>query len=143
MGDADPLDLALVATCIAGACIGFLWWNAPPAKLFMGDTGSLALGAAVAGIAIMSRTELLMIVLGGLFVFETAAVIIQVGVFKATKRRNGGVGRRVFRMNPIHHHFELLGWSQVTVAIRFWSIAAVCVSAGLGIFYGEGLLAAG
>lgn len=139
----DPLDLALVAACIAGACIGFLWWNAPPAKLFMGDTGSLALGAALAGIAIMSRTELLMIVLGGLFVLETVAVIIQVGVFKATKRRNGGVGRRVFRMTPIHHHFELLGWSQVTVAIRFWIIAAVCVSAGLGIFYGEWLLAAG
>ncbi|MFC0674696.1 phospho-N-acetylmuramoyl-pentapeptide-transferase [Brachybacterium hainanense] len=139
----DPLDLALVAACLAGACIGFLWWNAPPAKLFMGDTGSLALGAALAGLAIMSRTELLMIILGGLFVFETVTVILQVGVFKATKRRNGGVGKRLFRITPIHHHFEMLGWSQVTVAIRFWIIAAVCVGAGLAVFYGEWVVAAG
>ncbi|UQN28571.1 phospho-N-acetylmuramoyl-pentapeptide-transferase [Brachybacterium kimchii] len=139
----DPLDLALVAACLAGACIGFLWWNTPPAILFMGDTGSLALGGALAGLAIMTRTELLMVVLGGLFVFETVTVILQVGFFKLTKRRNNGVGRRLFLITPIHHHFEMRGWSQVTVSIRFWLISAICVGAGLALFYGEWVLRAG
>ena len=127
----DPFDLAVVAACITGACFGFLWWNAPPAKIFMGDTGSLALGSALAGIAILSRTELLLVVLGGLFVMETVSVMLQVSYFKVSK------GRRVFRMAPIHHHFEMLGWEQVTVVIRFWIITGLCVAAGLGLFYAE------
>nr|WP_279671720.1 phospho-N-acetylmuramoyl-pentapeptide-transferase [Flexivirga meconopsidis] len=133
----DPLDLAVVAACVVGACFGFLWWNAAPAKIFMGDTGSLGLGGALAGLAITTRTELLMVVLGGLFVMETLSVILQVGYFKLTKRSNGGVGKRLFRITPIHHHFEMLGWEQITVTIRFWIICGICVAAGLGIFYAE------
>jgi phospho-N-acetylmuramoyl-pentapeptide-transferase len=127
----DPLDLAVVAASIAGACIGFLWWNASPAQIFMGDTGSLALGAALAGLAILSRTELLLVVLGGLFVVETLSVMLQVGFFKVSR------GRRIFKMAPIHHHFEMLGWEQITVVIRFWVITGLCVAAGVGIFYAE------
>ncbi|KGN37090.1 phospho-N-acetylmuramoyl-pentapeptide-transferase [Knoellia subterranea] len=137
----DPLDLAVVAACIMGACFGFLWWNAAPARVFMGDTGSLGLGAALAGLAIMTRTELLTVIIGGLFVMETVSVMLQVGYFKATKRSNGGVGKRLFRMTPIHHHFEMLGWEQITITIRFWIICGVCVLAGLGVFYGEWILA--
>lgn len=136
----DPLDLAVVAGCLMGACLGFLWWNTSPARLFMGDTGSLALGGALAGLAIMTRTELLMVILGGLFVFETLTVILQVSYFKATKRRHGGVGRRLFLITPIHHHFEMRGWEQITVSIRFWIIGGICVAAGLGLFYGEWIL---
>jgi phospho-N-acetylmuramoyl-pentapeptide-transferase len=132
----DPLDLAVIAAAITGACFGFLWWNASPAAIFMGDTGSLALGGALAGFAIMTRTELLLVVLGGLFVLETVSVMLQVAWFKTTKRLTG-TGRRVFRLAPIHHHFEMLGWEQVTVAIRFWIIAGLCVAAGMGIFYAE------
>ncbi len=127
----DPLDLAVVAAAITGACFGFLWWNASPAAIFMGDTGSLSLGSALAGLAILTRTELLAVVLGGIFVLETLSVMIQVGYFKATK------GRRVFRMAPLHHHFEMLGWEQVTVVIRFWIITGLFVATGLGIFYAE------
>ncbi|CAI9419764.1 phospho-N-acetylmuramoyl-pentapeptide-transferase [Nocardioides sp. T2.26MG-1] len=132
----DPLDLAVVAAAITGACFGFLWWNASPAAIFMGDTGSLALGGALAGLAILTRTELLLIILGGLFVLETVSVMLQVTTFKVTKRLTG-TGRRVFRIAPIHHHFEMLGWEQVTVTIRFWIITGLCVAAGLGIFYAE------
>ncbi|KQW53329.1 phospho-N-acetylmuramoyl-pentapeptide-transferase [Nocardioides sp. Root1257] len=132
----DPLDLAIVSAALTGACFGFLWWNASPAAIFMGDTGSLSLGAALAGLAILTRTELLLVVLGGLFVLETVSVIIQVGTFKVTKRLTG-TGRRVFRMTPIHHHFEMLGWEQITVVIRFWIITGLCVAGGLGIFYAE------
>jgi phospho-N-acetylmuramoyl-pentapeptide-transferase len=131
---ASPLDLATVAAALTGACFGFLWWNASPAKIILGDTGSLALGAAMAGFAVLTRTELLLVVLGGLYVAVTGSVMIQVSWFKLT-RRTTGVGRRVFRMTPLHHHFELLGWEQVTVVIRFWIVAGVCVAAGLGIFY--------
>jgi phospho-N-acetylmuramoyl-pentapeptide-transferase len=127
----DPYDLAVVAVALAGACFGFLWWNAEPAKIFMGDTGSLSLGGALAGLAIFTRTELLLIILGGLLVIEVMSVILQVGFFKATK------GRRLFKMSPIHHHFELLGWAQVTIVMRFWIICGLCVAAGLGIFYAE------
>ncbi len=127
----DPLDLAVVCAAITGACFGFLWWNASPAAIFMGDTGSLALGGALAGFAILTRTELLMVILGGLFVVETLSVMLQVGFFRLTK------GRRIFRMAPLHHHFEMLGWEQVTVVIRFWIITGLCVAAGLGIFYAE------
>ncbi len=132
----DPLDLAVVAAALTGACFGFLWWNASPAAIFMGDTGSLALGGAVAGLAILTRTELLLVILGGLFVLETVSVVLQVTCFKVTKRLTG-TGRRIFRIAPIHHHFEMLGWEQVTVTIRFWIITGICVAAGLGIFYAE------
>jgi phospho-N-acetylmuramoyl-pentapeptide-transferase len=127
----DPLDLAVIAAAITGACFGFLWWNAAPAAIFMGDTGSLALGAALAGFAILTRTEMLLIILGGLFLVETLSVMMQVGFFKLSK------GRRIFRMAPLHHHFEMLGWEQVTVVIRFWIITGLAVAAGLGIFYAE------
>jgi phospho-N-acetylmuramoyl-pentapeptide-transferase len=131
---ASPLDLATVAAALTGACFGFLWWNASPARIIMGDTGSLAVGAAMGGFALLTRTELLLIVLGGLYVAVTGSVMLQVSWFKLT-RRTTGVGKRIFRMTPLHHHFELLGWEQVTVVIRFWIIAGVCVAAGLGIFY--------
>lgn len=125
----DPLDLAVVSAAITGACFGFLWWNASPARIFMGDTGSLSLGGALAGLAILTRTEGLLLILGGLFVIETLSVMLQVGYFKATK------GKRIFRMAPLHHHFEMRGWEQVTVVIRFWIITGLCVVAGLGVFY--------
>ncbi|MGL5406075.1 MAG: phospho-N-acetylmuramoyl-pentapeptide-transferase [Propionibacteriaceae bacterium] len=127
----DPLDLAVLAIAIAGACFGFLWWNAKPAKIYLGDTGSLALGGALAGFAICTRTEVLLVLLGGLFVVETLSVMLQVGWFKFSS------GKRLFKMAPIHHHFELLGWNEVTVVIRFWIIAGLCVAAALGIFYAE------
>ncbi|KRF17398.1 phospho-N-acetylmuramoyl-pentapeptide-transferase [Nocardioides sp. Soil797] len=132
----DPLDLAIVASAITGACFGFLWWNASPAQIFMGDTGSLALGAGLAGLAILTRTELLLVILGGLFVMVTLSVMMQVTYFKATRKLTG-TGRRIFRMTPLHHHFEMLGWEQVTVVIRFWIITGLCVATGLGIFYAE------
>jgi phospho-N-acetylmuramoyl-pentapeptide-transferase len=127
----DPLDLAAVAAALTGACFGFLWWNASPAKIFMGDTGSLSLGGALAGLAVLTHTEFLLAVLGGLFVIQTLSVILQVGYFKATG------GRRMFRMAPLHHHFELKGWDEITVVIRFWIITGICVATGLGIFYAE------
>ncbi|MER5254895.1 MULTISPECIES: phospho-N-acetylmuramoyl-pentapeptide-transferase [unclassified Streptomyces] len=124
----DPLDLAVVASALMGACFGFLWWNTSPAKIFMGDTGSLALGGALAGLAICSRTEMLLALLGGLFVLITMSVVIQVGSFRMT-------GKRVFRMAPLQHHFELKGWSEVLVVVRFWIIQGMCVIVGLGLFY--------
>jgi phospho-N-acetylmuramoyl-pentapeptide-transferase len=124
----DPLDLAVVAAALMGSCFGFLWWNTSPAKIFMGDTGSLALGGALAGLAICSRTELLVALLGGLFVLITMSVVIQVGSFRLT-------GKRVFRMAPLQHHFELKGWSEVLVVVRFWIIQGMCVIVGLGLFY--------
>lgn len=130
----DPLDLAVFAAAITGACVGFLWWNAKPARIIMGDVGSLAIGGALAGLAIMSRTELLMAVIAGVFVLETASVLLQVGYFKLTKRVTD-VGRRIFRIAPVHHHFEHLGWDEVNVVIRFWVIAGIFVVTGLGIFY--------
>ncbi len=129
----DPLDLAIIAASITGACFGFLWWNASPAAIFMGDTGSLALGGGLAGFAILTRTELLLVILGGLFVLITTSVMIQVSWFKVT-RKFTGVGKRVFRMTPLHHHFEMLGWEQVTIVIRFWIITGLCVATGLGVF---------
>lgn len=134
----DPLDLAVFAAAITSACIGFLWWNAKPARIIMGDVGSLAIGAALAGLAIMSRTELLMALIAGLFVLETACVILQMGYFKLTRRLTG-TGRRIFRIAPVHHHFEHLGWDEVTVVIRFWIVAGVFVAAGLGVFYASWL----
>jgi phospho-N-acetylmuramoyl-pentapeptide-transferase len=128
----DPLDLAVVAASVLGACFGFLWWNAPPARIFMGDTGSLALGGVLAGLAVCTKTQLLLAILGGLFVVIALSVIIQVGSFKLT-------GRRVFRMAPLQHHFELLGWAETTIVIRFWLICGLFVALGLGIFYVEWL----
>ncbi|MFL6090828.1 MAG: phospho-N-acetylmuramoyl-pentapeptide-transferase [Aeromicrobium sp.] len=127
----DPLDLAVVASALTGACFGFLWWNASPAKIFMGDTGSLSLGGAMAGFALMTRTELLLLLIGGLFVMITASVIMQVGYFKATK------GKRIFRMAPLQHHFELLGWAEITIVVRFWILSGLFVMAGMGVFYYE------
>ncbi|MFE3176194.1 phospho-N-acetylmuramoyl-pentapeptide-transferase [Amycolatopsis sp. NPDC059090] len=128
----DPLDLAVVAAAATGACIGFLWWNAAPAKIFMGDTGSLALGGLVAGLSMTTRTELLAIVIGGLFMVEMISVVTQIAVFRTTRRR-------LFRMAPFHHHFELAGWAETTVIIRFWLLSAICCMFGLGLFYSEQL----
>jgi len=128
----DPLDLAVVAAALMGACIGFLWWNAPPAKIFMGDTGSLALGGGIAGLAVLSRTELLLLLVGGLFVIITMSVILQVASFRLT-------GKRIFRMAPLQHHFELLGWVEETIVIRFWIISALSIGLALGLFYAEWL----
>jgi phospho-N-acetylmuramoyl-pentapeptide-transferase len=128
----DPLDLAVVAAAAAGACVGFLWWNAAPAKIFMGDTGSLALGGLVAGLSMTTRTELLAIVIGGLFMVEMISVVAQIAVFRTTRRR-------LFRMAPFHHHFELAGWAETTVIIRFWLLSAICCMFGLGLFYSEQL----
>ena len=126
----DPLDLAVVAAAITGALFGFLWWNASPAKIFMGDTGSLALGGALAALTILTRTEILGAIIGGLFVVIVLSDVIQIGFFKMT-------GRRVFKMAPLHHHFELSGWGEVTIVIRFWIIAGLFVTLGVGIFYTE------
>jgi phospho-N-acetylmuramoyl-pentapeptide-transferase len=127
----DPMDLAVLAAALAAACTGFLWWNTSPAKIFMGDTGSLALGGALAGLAISMRTELLLIALGGLFVLITLSVIIQVGYFKISG------GKRIFRMAPLQHHFELKGWGEVTIVVRFWILAGLSVAIGLGLFYAQ------
>jgi phospho-N-acetylmuramoyl-pentapeptide-transferase len=132
----DPLDVTLVAAAGLGACLGFLWWNTSPARIFMGDTGSLALGGLLAGLAVVTRTELLLVVLGGLFVAVTLSVVIQVAFFRATRRR-------VFRMAPLHHHFELAGWTENTVIVRFWLVTGMSVAFGLGLFYADWLAIAG
>ena len=121
------LDLAIVAGAELGRPPGS-WWNAAPARIFMGDTGSLALGRLMGALAIVTNTQLLLIVLGGLFVIETASVIAQVIAFRGFKRR-------IFRMSPIHHHFELAGWPEFTVIVRFWIVTGLCVAVGLGLFY--------
>ena len=120
---AQALDLAIVAAAMLGACAGFLWWNAAPAQIFMGDTGSLAIGGAMAGLALLTSTQLLLPILGGLYVVETLSVIAQVISFR-------GFGRRVLRMAPIHHHFEVGGWPEFTVIVRFWLFAGLCVALG-------------
>lgn len=130
------LDLAVVAAAMMGACAGFLWWNAAPARIFMGDTGSLAIGTGLAVLALSTSTSLLLPILGLLFVVETLSVIIQVAAFRTT-------GRRVFRMAPIHHHFELAGWPETTVIIRLWMVTAGTTALGLGLFYREFIRAGG
>jgi phospho-N-acetylmuramoyl-pentapeptide-transferase len=127
----DSLDLAIVAAAIAASLIGFLWWNTSPAQIFMGDTGSLAIGGALAALAILTRTELLLILIGGLFLIVTGSVIVQRAYFKITG------GKRIFLMSPLHHHFELKGWAEVTVVVRFWLIAGLFVAGGVGLFYLE------
>lgn len=129
----DPLALAVVATAIVGSLIGFLWWNTSPAQIFLGDTGSLALGGALAALAVFSHTELMLLLIGGLFVIEAGSVIVQRAYFKITH------GKRIFLMSPIHHHFELKGWAEVTVVVRFWIIGGLLVAAGVGTFYLEWL----
>jgi phospho-N-acetylmuramoyl-pentapeptide-transferase len=124
------LDLAVVAASMLGATIGFLWWNAAPARIIMGDTGSLAIGAALSGLALLTNTQLLLPIIGGLFVFETLSVMIQVFAFRVFHRR-------VFRMAPIHHHYELADWPETTVIIRFWILAGLSTSMGLGLYYAD------
>ena len=127
---AQQIDLAVIAAAMMGACVGFLWWNALPARIFMGDTGSMAIGAALAGLAILTQTILLLPILGGLYVMETGSVILQIISFRGFKRR-------LFRMSPIHHHFELLGWPESTVVVRFWILAGFAMALGLGLFYAD------
>ena len=112
------------------ACAGFLWWNAAPARIFMGDTGSLAIGAGLAGLALSTNTVLLLPLIGGVFVMETVSVILQVGSFRM-------FGRRIFRMAPLHHHFELRGWPETTVIIRFWIIGGIVTAVALGLYYAD------
>ncbi len=130
IGAGAALDIAVVTAAVTAAAAGFLWHNAPPARIFMGDTGSLALGGLMAAVAVATNTQVLLVVLGGLFVVETLSVVVQVAVFRTT-------GRRVFRMAPFHHHFELLGWQEATIIVRFWILAGIGVALGLGIFYAE------
>src|SRR6202046_4201353 len=130
----EPLDLAVVAAALMAACVGFLWWNAPPARIFMGDTGSLAIGGVLAGLAVCTKTQLLLVIMGGLFVIITMSDVIQVTVFRITKFKTGKPFR-VFRMTPLHHHFELAGWAETTIVVRFWLIAGMFVALGLSIFY--------
>ncbi len=120
-------DLALLASCLVGACVGFLWFNSFPASIFMGDTGSLGLGGAIAGLAIMTRTEVLLILLGGIFVIEVLSVVIQVFSFQTFRKR-------VFLMAPIHHHFELQGWSETKIILRFWIVAAALGAIGFVLY---------
>jgi phospho-N-acetylmuramoyl-pentapeptide-transferase len=133
---ASALDVAIVAAGALGSVSGFLWWNAAPARIFMGDTGSLAIGGLLAGLAIVTNTQLLLLVLGGLYALVTTSVIIQVAAFRLT-------GRRVFRMAPLHHHFELAGWPEFTVIVRFWILSGLAVAFGLGLFYADFLARGG
>jgi phospho-N-acetylmuramoyl-pentapeptide-transferase len=126
----SALELAIFAAALFGALLGFLWWNTAPAKIFMGDVGSQSIGGALAALALISNTDLLLLLLGGLYVMETVTVIIQIISFR-------GFGRRVFRMTPIHHHFELLGWPETTITVRFWILAALGVALGHGLLYGD------
>lgn len=124
----NALDLSVLAASIVGACAGFLWWNAAPAQIFMGDVGSLALGGALAGFAVVTKTELLLVFLGGIYVLETLSVIAQIISYRGFKKR-------ILKMAPIHHHFEVLGWPETTVIVRFWLFSGACVAIGLGLFY--------
>ncbi|MGH8910802.1 MAG: phospho-N-acetylmuramoyl-pentapeptide-transferase, partial [Egibacteraceae bacterium] len=128
--------LAIAAAAGMGAALGFLWWNAPPARIFMGDTGSLAIGGMLASLAVLTETQLLLVILGGLFVIETASVLLQIVSYRLFRRR-------IFKMAPLHHHFELAGWQETTVIVRFWIIGGLCVALGLGLFYAEYLSRAG
>jgi len=124
---AGQQDLALLSACLVGACVGFLWFNAFPATIFMGDTGSLGIGGAIAGLAIMTKTEILLILIGGIFVVEALSVLIQVFSFQTFRKR-------VFLMAPIHHHFELMAWSETKIILRFWIVAAICSAIGFTLY---------
>jgi len=126
--DPGMLDLSVLSACIVGACLGFLWFNTFPADVFMGDTGSLGLGGAIAGMAILTRTEILLVLIGGLFVLETLSVIAQVVSFRLFHRR-------VLLMAPLHHHFEMKAWSETKIIVRFWIIAAIMAGTGFAIYY--------
>jgi phospho-N-acetylmuramoyl-pentapeptide-transferase len=128
----NPYDLAVLAAALAGACAGFLWWNAAPARIFMGDVGALALGSSIALLALTTNTHLLLVLLCGINVVEAGSVALQMAVFRATGRR-----RRLFRLSPIHHHFELAGWPETTVIIRFWLVAGACVAAAVAVFIAD------
>jgi phospho-N-acetylmuramoyl-pentapeptide-transferase len=130
LGAGEALDVAIIVAAVTAACAGFLWHNAPPASIFMGDTGSLALGGLLAAVSVATNTQVLLVLMGGLFVIETLSVIVQVAVFRTT-------GKRVFRMAPLHHHFELMGWQETTIIVRFWIIAGLGLAVGLGLFYAE------
>lgn len=124
----DSLETALLAAAIGGACVGFLWYNSYPADIFMGDTGSLGLGAAIAALAVITKTELLLLIIGGIYVAETLSVMLQVAGFKAT-------GKRIFRMAPLHHHFEMLGWSETKVMVRFWIVTGILAGLGFAMYF--------
>ena len=126
----DPLELAVISAAMFGALLGFLWWNAPPAGIFMGDVGSQGIGGLLAALALLTNTQLLLIILGAIYVAETLSVILQVASFKMT-------GKRIFRMSPLHFHFDLGGWPETTVVIRFWILTGIGVALGLGFFYGD------
>jgi len=126
----DPLELAIISAAMFGALLGFLWWNAPPAKIFMGDVGSQGIGGLLAALALLTNTHLLLVVLGAVFVAETLSVIAQVASFRTT-------GNRIFRMSPLHFHFDLGGWPETVVVIRFWILTGVGVALGLGLFYAD------
>ncbi len=126
----DPLELAIVSAAMFGALLGFLWWNAHPAKIIMGDVGAQAIGGLIAALALLTNTQLLLLVIGGIFVAETLSVILQVASFRMT-------GRRIFKMSPLHFHFDLMGWAETTVVIRFWILTGIGVALGLGLFYGD------
>ncbi len=126
----DPLEIALIAGACAGACVGFLWWNASPARIFMGDTGSMALGALIAGLAVATKTVFMLPIFTVLYFIITVTWVMQIGSYRTT-------GKRIFRMVPLQHHFELAGWSEVNVVIRFWIVAGLGVAAALGLFYAD------
>ena len=126
----DPLELAIISAGMFGALLGFLWWNAHPAKIIMGDVGSQAIGGLLAAMALLTNTQLLLVIIGGIFVAETLSVILQVASFKLT-------GNRIFRMSPLHFHFDLMGWPETTVVIRFWILTGIGVALGLGLFYAD------
>ncbi len=126
----EPLEMAIISAAMFGALLGFLWWNAPPAKIFMGDVGSQGIGGLLAALALLTNTQLLLVVLGAIFVAETVSVILQVASFKLT-------GKRIFRMSPLHFHFDLGGWPETTVVVRFWILTGIGVALGLGFFYGD------
>jgi len=128
--DESFLDTAVVAAAMVGACAGFLWWNAAPARIFMGDTGSLAIGAGLACLALSTNTVLLLPIIGGVFVMETVSVVLQIGSFRM-------FGRRIFRMAPLHHHFELGGWPETTVIIRLWIVGGLFTALALGLYYAD------
>ncbi|MFJ6652685.1 phospho-N-acetylmuramoyl-pentapeptide-transferase [Microbacterium sp. NPDC091313] len=132
-GTRDPFDLAIVSAAFVGALVGFLWWNAPKANVFMGDVGSMAIGGVIAAMAILTRTELLLILVAGVYVIAPGSVILQRTYFKITR------GKRLFLMSPLHHHLEMRGWSEVTIVVRMWIIAGMLAVSGVGFFYVEWL----
>ncbi len=124
----NQTDLGVISACVVGACVGFLWFNSFPAEVFMGDTGSLALGGAIAAMAVLTKTEILLLVIGAIFVAEAVSVIIQVFSYRS-------LGRRVFLMTPVHHHFELMDWSETKIIMRFWIVGAIFAATGFTLFY--------